>query len=1324
MTGSDAEERAEATKGSPGLEGYLYQLDASIWIALDFVMAKGVAHLMVLEPIGQEDLEAPLSEDDPGAILSTAPLAGRQLVVQAKLRETGVWSLKALANLLKHGKRRESAAARLERDRDTAFLLVTSVDASKEAQALRLKSLTARGWSTDLPTSLAKLIPNSAGRFAILATEDPWKLDQHLRRLLEEAFRVPRARLDECLAALRDAALQRMRGLAAGRWTRNEIAAILKAHDGRLARTAEREAFVPPTNWPDIRAAMTQNNAIILTGTSGTGKTTAARVLADVLRDETPGLSIIPIDQGPEQVRRDQTVGPVVFLIDDPWGHYRFEPNARPWNDELGRLLETATPNRRFIITSRTDVLRESQARPLAQKWYAQLEAENYGLPQRVRLFENRLPSLAPALQLLAESGRRDILTELLSPLEMQKFFDLLGEGNRTEAPDHVFLSNCIRDAHESSIENTVIQQVEAREATSAAAILWGLLKARPKQSRDVIQHIEAGLARRDPALEDTLDPFINLFVAARHLRQDDKWISYYHPRIEKALESAIKLKPQRTRRLLELLVNVLVGLDGDGADDWGRESAALLLAAIAETPGLSAQASQDAQARLDAWLQGRLQTEGEDFRRILKAAAAIGRQPFAEVARWLVHKDLSKGIFMSRWIPVPDDEAWYAARRAEPLTAKLCDRFVRDVLPYDHDGYPEGFPDHIERLAPDLTDAFLEAAGKIVGHGVNHNSEAVVRGALGDLDGFAAVAQSAMDLLDKTHSDDAMHLAALNGEYSDDYIQHLGESEAEDAYTADELVKAYVQAVRDQRGWPALEPLASRDGFLGYWARSLWRTEAPPSEDEVIALARHATGSPHEDRVWWIARDHWIARLETPLSDRLRAGSPHPDVRRAAASCAARQRPGALVKLAVVLATEAPDRLTELVSDLTDGTPLGEREPGPDLEVLEAIYAALPVEIAEALRALAREDPDSGGALSLEAQAWLSARDPGPNVPLRLRIAQALAASGAVVADHVHALLAADAGVDASDRNAAVWAAEEAARRDDVETLRACLQHRFADVRQSALIALAARSDGPLAVDLLALATDKGARVRKALLDLLDARRRPEHIATLSEMAGDTWNASSGFYGEDASYPISRRASEILATSPDVPEAVLQRAADLAPPMKDDKARDGLLKVLAAGGAFGQGKLMALATDRGNIFVATAAASALLTSPAQVDPALLTPITTQELLTRHAMVAVELALLVGLRGAPDHVRTAAEAVAAHPRRSALIVPLIVGSAERTDGAREIVAGLAAPGKAEAVVAASYAEHTLPRETVQVGDPRIGDRILRRLAFLFATAAP
>lgn len=102
-----------SSSGATSLAGYLYQLDVSVWAALDLVLAKKLASQIVLEPVGEEDLEADLTDDDPGSIASGVDLPSYRLVIQAKLRNTGPWAAAEIVALLKHGKERMPAAERL-----------------------------------------------------------------------------------------------------------------------------------------------------------------------------------------------------------------------------------------------------------------------------------------------------------------------------------------------------------------------------------------------------------------------------------------------------------------------------------------------------------------------------------------------------------------------------------------------------------------------------------------------------------------------------------------------------------------------------------------------------------------------------------------------------------------------------------------------------------------------------------------------------------------------------------------------------------------------------------------------------------------------------------------------------------------------------------------------------------------------------------------------------------------------------------------------------------------------------------------------------------
>jgi hypothetical protein len=60
-----------ASGGGPSLEGYFYQVDVSVWAALDLLLAKKLAQQLVLEPASKEDLEATLAENEPGRLNAT-----------------------------------------------------------------------------------------------------------------------------------------------------------------------------------------------------------------------------------------------------------------------------------------------------------------------------------------------------------------------------------------------------------------------------------------------------------------------------------------------------------------------------------------------------------------------------------------------------------------------------------------------------------------------------------------------------------------------------------------------------------------------------------------------------------------------------------------------------------------------------------------------------------------------------------------------------------------------------------------------------------------------------------------------------------------------------------------------------------------------------------------------------------------------------------------------------------------------------------------------------------------------------------------------------
>ena len=93
-------------------------------------------------------------------------------------------------------------------------------------------------------------------------------------------------------------------------------------------------------------------------------------------------------------------------------------------------------------------------------------------------------------------------------------------------------------------------------------------------------------------------------------------------------------------------------------------------------------------------------------------------------------------------------DDAWYARVAADSRTFVIADRFVREQLPQDRDGFGDDFANRLDRIAGGLTPAFVAAACKMVASGFDSNVGAVAAGAVRDLDSYEEVLDAALDEL------------------------------------------------------------------------------------------------------------------------------------------------------------------------------------------------------------------------------------------------------------------------------------------------------------------------------------------------------------------------------------------------------------------------------------------------------------------------------------------------------------------------------------------------------------------------------------------------
>lgn len=1259
-------------KGSGGdaLAGLDYQIDVSVWLALDLILANRLTDELELEPASEEDIEAVLAPNAAGAVVSTVRLFEQgkpyRLVVQAKLRSGDPWRVSDINALLKHGEKRVSAAERLD-DPDVRYLLVTSAALNGETKGLRTNIAGVWPTKAKLAATTAKLLPADAlGRIAVLSNHEPDWVTARIRDLLTDALRVPRARWEECLAALRAGARSRVRRLGTNRWTRAELHAVIDAHEGYLASSPELDDYVKPTNWEDLLAQIQDRNAVLILGQSGTGKTLATDVLFHELAERIPGLKRVRITS-PEALRQDQTPGPVLFDIEDPWGRYTAEEKGRDWTDQLSVFLAGARHDRIIVVTSRLDVGQAAKALDGVKRWRFDLHAEHYGQCERHLLYANRVARLPlTALKQLAARSETRVLDQLNTPLEIQKFFDALRTLDLAELETNAYgaLNVAVAQAHEDSIESTVGLQIDARQEIKPAAVLWAMLVARPSLSLADVRAIEERLYDVDDSFERGITPLVNFFVAARNLRQKGDTVGYYHPRVEAGIVKALTAAPLPVRRTLSRLVDILIDLTL-ADEESGIAVAAEIVGAAKKEIDLAFVPSKIAQAAIDAWLGAMLAIPGRDLKPKLTLAAVIGSTDSveSEIARWLLHRPRRKSFaFMMDWGPPQKDAEWYARMRAAPVTKPLIERFLREDLPFDRDHYSSKLAKELDKLASDLTPAFIDAAREAVHFGVLRSADAISVGALRNIDAFETVLDTAVEIDTPSPEDSAKQdvewLAIENGEYSDAYLESFADND--DGYTAREFIEDYVCTVRRRRGWASLDAHRHRAAILSFWLRDLWQKETiAPDDAELATLLKLTRGAHKESDFWFVAARHWTSTLTDALTARVRDGAENVKVRQAAMTCLLRHAGNLLP--AVVADLEGQDRkgrLADIAIEVARTSPAKDEQEGVTEQAWHEALAALPPLHSDIASTVIALDAGQTPTLSDPMLHAMAAIEPDSEDFRLFRMM--LVKHGAPVPDSDILWMLAHS----DKKESAVLAVELASAEGRADIVEAALLHRFTDVQATAMRIVADPLPAPFPNIILDRIEAKGRPVRQTLVELIDAKPHPGHIPTLLELVEDGFS-NRDYHDNEESLPIARAAVAALRKVGPISNADAKRLLDTALQTYDFDLRRHILALLATGSPEVQRHILSLALKKHPAGVRRAAVAALLAAEALLDPSVIAAITPERLLRQAAPIASELTIILGWRGDAAQVQAAAEALSASASRRVFLVLLVAARQDR-----------------------------------------------------------
>lgn len=1175
------------------LAGYEYQLNVSVLIALRLLLISKSATSVTLEPANEEDLEADLAPYRPGRVMPSARVGGGYtLVIQVKRRTGEPWSIKDFIALLEHGEKRVPAKHHLD-DAKNHYLLVTSADAKGEARNLLVAGAEESPESHSFPKSLKKILPKDApGRVAIWGGATEQKIERDIAEVLTEYLRVPRSRQANCLQKLRQEAISRMRGTSPGTWTREDVLAVIRSHGGYLASSAELEAFVPPSNFDQMKAVLQERNAIVIAGPSGSGKTLCALALCDAMRQMDGAVDMVAVGRGdgPESTRPLLDTGPVLFYIEDPWGQYSLVPGADAWTEQLPRLLGGAQPGRRFVVTSRSDMLSQAHAGEGLKKWSVVLGPDHYRDGELANIYEKRMHALPASLQPIALDLRVRALEALESPLELDLFFTSLADDAQPGETASAMFHRLLKSAHRDAVGGVVVRYLSAFESVGSAAVIWAVLAARSEIGRDRLVALQRQLGKADVALAVGVQQMVDRLVATRHLRQPAAAVAFSHPSVREGFELFLKRNWLRSDAALALLISALTDLP-DAHRGWGLETAArvveavdLLRAGIDEAAGF--ETTVQSRAAIDTWLENALVDGTSEFPALLALAAKVGTRDSvpSELARWLVNGVRRGGaLFVKDWAPPSFDDDWYRCVRADPKSFVIADRFVREQLPQDHNTYGCGFPSKLDRIADGLTPAFLCVAPQLIGIGFDTNVAAVAAGAIRDIAAFESVLAEALDDLTRIeqafNSEGAERSRAIgDGELDAGFEEHYGTFDSEEGYASRQFVDAYIKAKRAVGDWHSLAHHARAPELAPYWAEEVSRYPQDTSADELTALLELATGVGCEAVAWEAIAQCWDESFGHKLVARILSIPDDRSLGRALVFCACKAAP-AILSLCLPELSAAPAAMAGLIVDVRDGS----RRLTAEQRI--SVLDRLPAQAREIADALAGDEADGADAKAKKT----AARAVGKTA---LALLEAAAADCAIdLLEDIVPVIIASGGrpvtairrwLQTSERSSAAAAVRAAIAIDDYALVRLGLEHARADARQIAFAYLADAHAGALPEELLRLAGDPGSRVRRAVVVALGQRPHPRHLPVLMKLTRDRWS-DLDFYDYDVnSYPIAREAVQALVVYDKLPRKLGADLIDLAR-ATDDRALCAIALWVAAKqcGPRVRRRIRALADDR-----------------------------------------------------------------------------------------------------------------------------------------------
>lgn len=842
-------------RGMSSYKGYEYQIYVSIWTALFLIFKEKKCKEIIIEPATEEDIAANLDVDSCEVITTLQfPMPTKPLQIQVKLRSGGPLDVSEFVNIISndtssipiHGsKSRKRPIQLLNEDTELIYTLITTSEVNKNLKPYVIENIgdISLANTTNSPKSIIELQGANKDellqRIGILEQRIPRLLLFEIKDYLAQHCHVPTTKHNECIEELVAHVRDRLLGLRAREWTEDEIRQVIYKHSGFSLVNKTMSSFVKPSNYSCINEHLKKHNKVLIIGPPGIGKTLTADMLEYEYSTSSYPYEVIKKEVGIGGIKDYlKKPGRYLFYIEDPWGNNSISNEAAAWMSELPKLLERASEDKKFLITSRGSILDQAavskRSLDVLQDDCILITPDNYDKGAREEILLKKIIQLRSWQKDIVTINRNKILDKLTVPISLERFAALL---EKESDENKVKIDQLIQKSLVESIQSTLVEEIcnLSQDAISSSIALWVLGVSGEEVNIESIRFVRKAIKEKYQSYELDIQKLVYWMEKARWIYT--KGHNYYmHPTTLSGLEEIVK---QNDTKAEDIISSFLESLIEKNKHEWAFNIITKLKDRVKMIPN-------EVSDIIRRYL----------IRKLVCSSDADYSQNFYRVALWTSGEDaitlITKGLATNekrdrwnhgfiRWEYPNWDEKQLNEIKSSEQAYSIARKFVRLILPSTHSVYGEDLIGLFHRLDWDFSIECQDLLETCITT-PTMNDQTIVKLALMNkspaYDKVLNIILSELSNTEKWWNDSVKEYnSALQAELDFEHINHIMEEPNERFSPVESALKIVVNHRRERYGYLWILQSEEKEKYVKPWAESIYESNKLVTKEELEAL-------------------------------------------------------------------------------------------------------------------------------------------------------------------------------------------------------------------------------------------------------------------------------------------------------------------------------------------------------------------------------------------------------------------------------------------------------------------------------------------------------